>query len=455
MIVYFDRELYNRVVVPLIFGALKTASLFDHKIRRGFRERRDVWEKLNQSTLELTDDQTPRFWIHTSSAGEFLQSIPVLEEIKVLWPSSVILFTYFSPSAHTLVSSSDLVDIPSFLPLDRPRNAGRIFSLFRPDILLFCRYDVWPNLVWEAARRRCPAILINATLNRLSSRMRPLVRGFFGRVCREMELICAASPDDRENFLSIGVPAWKIEVTGDTKYDETYRRVMEVTREKVPLQTTLEGRRVILGGSSWPPEEKILLSAFAGIRDEYEDAYLVLVPHEPTRNRIRELMDKVKDMGFRPETFTVLRDSGWKVEGDVLIVDQVGFLAHLYTLADIALVGGGFLRGVHNVLEPATLGIPVLMGPNYQKSPEAVSLVREGGAMIIEDELALKHVVADLFQNPAKRKSMGELAIQNINKNREATGRLLAVLQSTFPILFPSGNKPSANKQKNRGKAQF
>ncbi len=441
MIDFFDRVLYNRVVVPLIFGGLKAASLFDHKVRRGFRERTDVWEKLSQSTHALTDEQSPRFWIHTSSAGEFLQSAPILEEIKILWPSAVILFTYFSPSAHTLVSSSDLVDIPSYLPLDRTRNARKIFSLFQPDILLFCRYDVWPNLVWEAARRRCPAILVNATLNRLSSRMRPLVRGFFGRVCREMELICVASVDDRENFLSIGVPAWKIEVTGDTKYDETYRRVMEITREALPLQSALRGKRVILGGSTWPPEEKLLLSTFGSIRDEYGDAYLVLVPHEPTRGRVRELVDKVTEQGFRPEIFTNLRDGGWKGEGNVLIIDQVGFLARLYGLADIAVVGGGFLRGVHNVLEPATLGIPILVGPNYRKSPEAVALIREGGAVVFEDELSLKNILIDLFRDPEKRRSMGELAIQNIRKNREATGRLLAVLQSTFPMLFPSGTK--------------
>jgi len=436
---YFDRLLYNRVAVPLMFAGLKAASLFDHKVRRGFREREGVWEKLSQSTLELTGERTPRFWIHTSSAGEFLQSIPVLEEIKALWPSSVILFTYFSPSAHTLVSSSELVDIPSYLPLDRTRNAEKIFTLFKPDILLFCRYDVWPNMVWEAARRRCPAIMINATLNRSSSRMRPLVRGFFGRICGGMELICAASPDDRENFLSIGVPAWKIEVTGDTKYDETYRRVLEVTREKMPLQTALAGKRVVLGGSTWPPEEKLLLSAFTTIRNEFDDAYLVLVPHEPTPGRVGELADKVKELGFRPETFTALRDRDWRGDGNVLIVDQVGFLARLYGLADIAFVGGGFSRGVHNVLEPAILGIPVLMGPNYRKSPEAVALIREGGAAVIDDESALNDLLIDLFRDPAMQKSMGELAIQSVNKNRDATGRLLAVLQSTFPMLFPTG----------------
>ena len=438
---YFDRFTYNRIVLPLIFWGLKAASPFNQKVRRGFRERRGIWEELGRSTEALTGERTPRFWIHTSSAGEFLQSLPLLEEIKALWPEAAILFTYFSPSAHTLVSSSKLVDIPSYLPLDSRRNAEKIFTLFRPDILLFCRYDLWPNLIWEAERRRCPAVLINATLSTSSARMRPLVKGFFGRLCRELELIGAASAEDRENFLSIGVPAWKVEVTGDTKYDETYRRVSEISREDLPLEKNLEGKRVIIGGSTWPPDEGFLLSAYEQARSENGETHLILVPHEPSAARVKGLMERVEAWGLHGETYTQIRENDWEIRGDVLVVDRVGLLARLYALADIALVGGGFSRGVHNVLEPATLGIPVLVGPNYRKSPEAATLVREGGAIVIDDELALKNVLVSLLRDAGQRKSMGEMALQSIAKNRGATDRLLAVLQSTFPILFPPRGK--------------
>jgi 3-deoxy-D-manno-octulosonic-acid transferase len=434
---YFDRFFYDKISVPLMHGSLRIAAFFNPKIKRGFREREDLWEKLEESTRSLTEENKPRFWIHSSSAGEFLQSVPVLEEIKVNWPDAVVLFTYFSPSANTLVRSSPLVDIPSYLPVDTRENAEKIFSLFEPDILLFSRYDVWPSLVWEAVRRRCPTMLINATLSGKSSRMRPLVKGFSGRLYRDLELICAASEEDRQNFLSIGVPAWKVEVTGDTKYDETYRRVQEISREPTPLEPYLSGKRVIIGGSTWPPDEKHLLTGYTRVKAMFDDVLLMIVPHEPTPGRVQELLKKSSDMGHHPETYSDLRDRGWQGSGDILIIDQVGFLARLYGLADITLVGGGFTRSVHNVLEPAAFGKPVLFGPNHQKSPEAIRLVREGGAQSIPDDQAMEETLIRLLQDPSEQKTMGELASQSIDKNRNATGRTLAVLRSTFPKLFP------------------
>ncbi len=433
-----DRLLYDTIAVPLIYGSLKIVSLFSRKVKRGFRERRDVWERLTRSTEKITEEMKPRFWIHSSSAGEFLQSIPVLEEIKANWPEAVIFCTYFSPSADALVRASTLVDIPSYLPIDSRENAGRIFSLLRPDILLFSRYDVWPNLMWEASRRRCPAVLINATLNRESSRMKLGVKGFSGRLYSDLELICAASEEDRENFLSIGVPAWKVEVTGDTKYDETFKRVTVLPQEKTPLESYLSDTRVIIGGSTWPPDEKYMLSAFANLKKTFHDLFLMIVPHEPTKNRVKELIRDSSSTGCRPETYSELRDHAWQRECDVLIVDQVGFLARLYRSAQIAVVGGGFTRGVHNVLEPAALGIPVLMGPNYGKSPEAVTLCRDGGAKMIDSEEAMEATLSTLLSDSDEHKTMGEMAKHSVRKNLNATEHTLAVLRSTFPILFPT-----------------
>ena len=434
---YRDRLLYNAVAVPLMYLGLKAVSLFNRKVKRGFQERRGLWERLKRSTEEISEERKPRFWIHSSSAGEFLQSVPVMEEIKTNWPSALIFFTYFSPSATALVRSSSLVDISSYLPLDSKENAGKIFSLLKPDILLFSRYDVWPNLMWEAGRRRCPAVLINATLNMESSRMRALARRFFGRLYSDLELICAASTADRENFLSIGVPAWKVEVTGDTKYDETFERITDLSQQTTPLDSVLSGKRVIIGGSTWPPDEKSLLSAYVNLKKTFHDLFLMIVPHEPTPDRVEELIRDSSAMGHRPVTYSTLRNHNWRGEGDVLIIDQVGLLARLYGLAHIAVVGGGFTRGVHNVLEPAVFGVPVLVGPNYRKSPEAITPHRDGGAITVESEEAMEMGLLNLLRDRDKQKSMGESALESVSKNLNATERTLAVLWSTFPTLFP------------------
>jgi len=337
-----DSCLYNYVAVPVMVGALKIASLFKSKIKRGFRERNEIWGRLSIGISSVPDERRPIFWIHASSAGEFLQSVPLLEEVKSTWPGAVVICTYFSPSADSTVKSSPLVDVPSYLPIDSKKNAIRMFSLLKPDILLFSRYDVWPNLVWEAGRRQCPAVLINATLGSGSFRLKRWCRRFYGRLYSGLELICTASEDDRENFLGIGVPAWKVDVTGDTKYDETYQRIATLMEEKFPLDTFASDKRVIIGGSTWPQDEKALLLSYAGLKEKLGDLYLIIVPHEPTPDCIKRIIEAASNSRLSPETYSSVRNRGWLVEGDVMVVDQVGPLARLYGLSTIAVVGGGF-----------------------------------------------------------------------------------------------------------------
>ncbi len=444
-----DRFLYNAFALPLIYGGLKAASSIHPKIRKGFRERKKIWKKLAETNSIVDEERKPRFWIHSSSAGEFLQSIPVLEEIKKNWPDSVIIHTYFSPSAESMVRSSQLVDIPSYLPADNPGNAKKFFALVKPDFLIFSRYDVWPNLVWEARIRSCPAVLINATLSEESQRMRRGIRGFYGRLCSDLELICTASEADRDKYLSIGVPAWKVEITGDTKYDETYRRVINLSRETNPLERFLVGKMVIIGGSTWSTDEKYLLSAYSRLKKIFPEALLLLVPHEPTSGHVNDLMGRSSSSGCQPITLSSLPDRGHGAPWDVLIVDRVGLLAGLYSLAHVVLVGGGFSRGVHNVLEPASLGLPVLMGPNYRKSPEAVTLVRNGGARAVSGEGEVEKILHDLLNDRETHKSMSELSLKSVQDNLGATGRTLEVLRSSFPSLFPSAVVPERRPRKN------
>ena len=435
---YLDTCVYNHVAVPVMVGALKVASPFRSKIKRGFRERHGIWDRLSEGLSSVTEGRKPVFWIHASSAGEFLQSVPLLEEIKSTWPKAVIICTYFSPSAESTVKSSNLVDIPSCLPIDSRKNAARIFSLLQPDILLFSRYDVWPNLVWEAGRRHCPAVLINATLSGQSVRLNRCWRRFYGRLYSDLELICTATDGDRENFLSIGVPAWKVEFTGDTKYDETYQRVSALMEETSSLDTFAAGRRVIIGGSTWWQDEKALFSSYSRLKKKLDDLYLIIVPHEPTPGRVEKIVEAAGSSGLHPETSSSLRNRNWLVEGDVMVVDRVGLLARLYGLSTVAVVGGGFSRGVHNVLEPAAVGVPILMGPNYRRSPETVALIHDGGALSVSSDTEMEEVLSDLLNDPERHRSMGAMALESVKKNMNATGRTLAVLRSTFPTLFPS-----------------
>ena len=431
-----DRILYNALALPAMVGGLRLASFCVPKVRNGFRKRKGLWERIQGTMAGITEDAAPRFWFHASSTGEFLQTLPLLSAIRSSWPGALIAFTYFSPSADRFVRSSPLIDLPSPLPPDTPGNARRMFSILEPDILVFSRYDVWPNLVWEACRRNRPVVLINATLGPLSGRMRSLWKGFHGRLFSDIELICAATQGDRERFLSIGVPAWKVEVSGDTKYDETYQRVTTLARDPMPLKSPLTGRRVLIGGSTWPLEEDFLLTASAAIRERFPNLFLLLVPHEPTPRRIRELLRRSSRSGLRPATYSSLKDGISLDDIEVLIIDEVGRLAGLYPLAEIAYVGGGHTREVHNVLEPASISLPVLMGPRHARTSDAAILIEAGGAAVIRDESELKEQLCHLLDDRQALHRMGETALECVKKNLHGTERTLAILRSTFPTLF-------------------
>ncbi len=432
-----DRFLYDTIGLPVMIAGLGAVSPFVPKIRRGFSERRGLWKRLQESLSRCPEEAKPRFWFHASSAGEFIQSRPLLEDIRASCPGALIAATYFSPSADRVVKKSPLVDVSSYLPVDTKGNANRMFSLLRPDLVIFSRYDVWPNIVWEACRRNCPAVLINATMSPESSRIRWPAKTFHGRLYSDLELICVTTREDREHFLSIGVPAWKIEVAGDTKYDEVYNRVAAAGVGKSPLKPLSGDGRMVIGGSTWPPDEKILLDAFGEIRKTCPDLSLILVPHEPTARRVRGLTQRILGMGFAVESYSAVTGGGGRIEGkevDVLIVDEVGPLAGLYGSADIAYVGGGFSSGIHNVLEPASLGVPVIIGPKHRKAPEAISLVRDGGATVVTSAEEAKRSISGLLGDDQRLESMGAAALDSVRKNLGATGRVMAILRTTFPL---------------------
>jgi len=362
-------------------------------------------------------------WFHFTSVGEFEQARPVIEDIK---EEARIVLTYFSPSVRRNVERYPYKDAASYLPIDTKRNARRMFDLIEPDLLIFSKFDIWPNLVWEAARRKVPILLIAGTLHAKSKRISPIARPFFSAVHRYIDMHCAISEADARRFESLCGDPSRVLVTGDTRFDQVYRRAMRVGEgELIPNQDSIK-RPVVVAGSTYAQSERVLLEAYRKIRAERDEEHpftLILVPHEPTKERVKEIEGLLDEGGLSYVRFSRITGETDLSSFNVLVIDTVGLLAGLYKLGDVAFVGGSFRGNVHNVMEPAVMGKPVIFGPCIANSFEAGVMLKRGGAIMVEDADEMASTISSLIDEPRKRDRIGRIAREVIISNLGAADR--------------------------------
>lgn len=421
-------SLYNAICVPALFVGFHAAAKFDGKIREGISGRRDVLGKL-RSQLNSARRADHTVWFHFSSVGEFEQAKPLIAGIK---DRSRIVLTYFSPSVHPNVAEYSYCDASGYLPLDTRQNARTLLQTIKPTLLIFSKFDTWPNLVWSAAHQKVPIILIAGTLHAKSKRMSCLVRAFFRSVHRHITLHCAISELDAERFRQICPADARIEVTGDTRFDRVYQRAtaIEADSEFFPGQSTLS-RQILIAGSTYAEDERILLEAYGLLRQNTSATrpHLVLVPHEPTEHRIRQIREIVNLRGFSHVCFSGLTEGVNLRNTDVIIIDTVGLLAKLYLIGDIVFVGGSFHGSVHNVMEPAAVAKPILFGPTIHNAYEAYVLRDEGAAQLVNNASEMASVLGQWLTDREERYRRGLIGKRVIEENLGASERTLTHLR--------------------------
>ena len=410
------RLAYNLFAVPMLFLYFRLRSLHDEKVREGIEGRRGLFDRLKRQ-LEGGRRMDRTIWFHFTSVGEFEQAKPIIEEVK---DEARIVLTYFSPSVRKNVERYPHKDAASYLPLDTGRNARKLFDLIDPDLLIFSKFDIWPNLVWEAARRGVPILLIAGTLHAESRRISPIARSFFSAVHRYIAMHCAISEADAKRFESLCGDPSRVLVTGDTRFDQVYRRAMGVDeRELIPNQDSIK-RPILIAGSTYLQSERVLLEAYKRIQEERGEEHpftLILVPHEPSEKRVREIEELLDEGGLRHVRFTQITGEMDLSNFNVLVIDAVGLLAGLYKLGDVAFVGGSFRGNVHNVMEPAVMGKPLIFGPHIANSFEAGMMLKKGGAIMVEDAEEMASAISSLMDEPQKRESIGQIAKEVVISN--------------------------------------
>jgi 3-deoxy-D-manno-octulosonic-acid transferase len=414
--------LYNVVIIPLFWVAVYFLGLFKRKVRKAIRGRSHLFATLAADTAKLGTG--PRLWVHSSSMGEFEQAKPIIAALRQRMPELRIIVTFFSPSGYEHSRTFPHADVIAYIPFDSLRNARRFLNLVRPTVAVMVRYDIWPNHIWELHRRRIPVLIANATMRRHTPRRLPILKAFHRSVYNAIDQILTVSPSDVEVFRALGITGPLIEVIGDTRYDQVATRSAEARKRSIIPAGILLGKKVVVAGSTWPEDEAVLLPAFLQMRQTLPSSLLIVVPHEPTLERLEELERQLHGTA-RTIRFSALNEYAGE---EIVVVDSIGILLVLYASAHLAYVGGSFRQGIHNVLEAAVYGIPVIFGPRHRNSHEPLQLVERGGAFVIHDAEELRRTMLNLLEDETARTTAGARAAAFVRANLGATERILAHL---------------------------
>ncbi len=423
----FWKIFYNLVVLPILLILVLGISIFKQKYRMGIKGRKKIFLNLKHKSKYI-DNGKKRVWFHVSSLGEFEQAKPLILELKNLNNDIKIIVSFFSPSGYEPSKNFKFADLITYLPFDSIWNAKKFVKIINPNLAIFIRYDLWPNHIWELKKKKIPIVIANATMRRNTPRLYPVLKSFHRVLYNEIDYIATISEDDKKVFELLELSNPTIEIMGDTRYDQVFQRANESRKKHLISENIIKNKFVLIAGSTWEADEKVLLNVYKNLKRDFKNFLLIIVPHEPTIKNIIRIEDELN--GEIPHIrFSELID--YKGE-EVIIVDSIGNLMSLYQYATVAFVGGSFKGSVHNVLEPAVYGIPVILGPYHTNSQEAINLIRAGGAFSCQNENDVLEVLIRLFKNEDLRHEAGKIAGDFVNQNTGATNKFLSYVKKVL-----------------------
>jgi 3-deoxy-D-manno-octulosonic-acid transferase len=403
---------------------VKAIPAGESKFRRGLGARRGIIARYQAWSSASRDRARPLVWFHAPSVGEGLQAQPVIDLLRARRPDLQIAYTFYSPSAEQFAKSLD-VDFADYLPFDTIDSADAIVRALQPNALVFSKLDIWPDLTERAAAAGVPVGVISATLAESSGRRGILARALLGDAYRAIGRVGAIDAKDAEHFREVGLASAKVEVTGDTRYDQVWARAK---RTPSPLVQSLRSARpTLVAGSTWPSDETHLLAAWTRLREKIPDARLIIAPHEIGAAHLTSVERWAKVHALRVSRIDAREAPG----ADVVLVDRFGVVGDRYAIADVAYVGGGFhSAGLHSVLEPASFGAPVLFGTRYDKSRDAGNLIEAKGGASIKGEIDLELRLRDWLGSVAARDVAGAAAKSMVQGGVGAAERSFALVSS-------------------------
>lgn len=418
-----------RAMAPLLARAAGLVRGDASKLVRGVSGRGEAPARLAAWGREERDPARPAVWLHAPSVGEGLVAQAVLRALRARRPEAQAAFTHFSPSAEELAARLG-ADVAAYLPWDVAAPVREALDALRPDLLVFTKTEVWPVLVHEAVARGVPVALVGAVVPPGAGRTRWPARALLRSTWARLSLACAVTKADAEGLVRLGVPEAAVHVTGDPGIDSATGRAEEADPEAPYLAPFHEvPRPTVVAGSTWPEDEAVLIPALAEVRRAVPDVRVIYVPHEPDAEAVGGLLSRLQGLGWKSRPLSAVESRGSPGDAAAIVVDRVGVLAHLYTVSDVAYVGGGFgTSGLHSVLEPAAVGVPILFGPRHERAPAAAGLIAAGGARSARDAEELAAILSAWLRDAATQHDTGARAKAYIDSHSGAADRTAELL---------------------------
>ncbi len=402
----FLRFIYN-ILTLIVLPILWLVAIFNPKIKVFVAGRRQTFPRLEENIKP--SDKT--IWMHVASLGEYEQGLPVLEGLKEAYPNYKLILSFFSPSGYEVKKNSTPADIVVYLPLDTSSNAKRFLELTHPSLALFIKYEVWPNYLKNLKDLGTPTLLLSALFSERQSYFK-----WYGSFLRDS--LKAFShffvQDTGSKQLLDRIRFSNCTVSGDTRFDRV-AQILEQDNRLDFMDSFTNNQACFVAGSTWPEDEALLVPFINTLKSPLK---VVIAPHNIKKATIEKLKESFTKKAY---CFSELTDAGVPEDAEVLIVDTIGLLTKIYSYASVAYVGGGFATGLHNTLEPAVFGIPILIGPQYSNFKEAEDLVNAGGIRTIASPEAFAKTMDELLTSKSLQQKLGTINGHYVKNKQGAT----------------------------------
>lgn len=407
-------KLFYNIFIALYRTIIAIFALGNKKARAWIEGRKNLFAELDQKLAP--SDRI--IWMHCASAGELEQGKPVLEQLKTQYPQYKLLVTFFSPSGYEVGKKYKAADLIAYLPLDTKANAVRFLDLVRPELAIFVKYEYWYHHLKTAAERHIPLLLVSAIFRKNQPFFKSYgdfyrsILGFYNRIFVQ---------DSESQQLLESINISNCIVSGDTRFDRVAAIAANFS-ELALIKRFVQDDRILVAGSTWPDDERLLADFYHSYTGKLK---LIIAPHEINKAHIDHLFS------LFPNAIAYSQLEQSFKEASVLIIDNVGMLSRLYRYATLTYIGGGFNKsGIHNTLEAAVWGKPVLFGPNYQKFKEARDLVDRKAGFSITNAEELKRIATELLRDEVLLQQSSTIARSYVEENRGATQKIMDYIQA-------------------------
>lgn len=404
------RQLYN-ILTQIAGFHLNIIGLFNEKLKLGVKGRKTTFRLLESKLTE--NDKT--IWFHCASLGEYEQGLPIFEQIKTIYSQHKVVLTFFSPSGYEVKKNTPIADVVAYLPLDTNSNAKRFLDIVHPEFVIFVKYEIWPNYLLEVKKRQIHAILISALFRKTQSFFKPSGK-WMQKALFAFNHIFVQNEESKELLNNIGFN--DVTISGDTRFDRVSNQ-LNIDNSLNFVKTFKQNSLCVVIGSSWPEDEALLVKF---INKDPSNTKYIIAPHNIKTNQIATLKNKLNKSTI---LYSEKDTSDLKI-AKILIIDTIGLLSKIYSYANIAYVGGSLgTSGLHNTLEAAVFGVPIIIGNNHNKFPEASAMINKKGMFSISNYEELNSILTLLINDEKLRTKSGSKNAQYIRENRGALDKIM------------------------------